>query len=132
MPAKPALPAGNGEWILMVDDEDSIRKMTGIALEKNGYKVLAAKDGIDALTIYAQYLNKISVVVTDVMMPLLDGVKLTRALKEMNPDIAVIAATGQPDEARESELEQLGVKTILLKPYSTGKLLDALHQTIHG
>jgi PAS domain S-box-containing protein len=132
LPAKPALQSGNGEWILLVDDEDAIRTMTGIALKANGYNVLAAKDGIEALTIYAQYLNKIAVVLTDLMMPLLDGVKLTRALKEMNGDVAVIAATGQPDEVREMELEQLGVKMILQKPYSTARLLDALHHTIHG
>jgi len=131
-PEKPASHSGNGEWILLVDDEAAIRTVTKVALTGHGYNVLVATDGIDALTIYAQHINKIAVVLTDLMMPLLDGVKLTRALREMNKGIAVIAATGQPDETREAELEQLGVKTILQKPYSTSDLLEALHQTIHG
>jgi two-component system cell cycle sensor histidine kinase/response regulator CckA len=66
-----------------------------------------------------------------VMMPLLDGTKLTRALKKMNNDVSIIAATGQADEARHSELKQLGVRAILQKPYRTDKLLAALHETIH-
>jgi len=131
-PAKPALKNGNGEWILLVDDEASIRTVTAAALKASGYHVLAAKDGIDALTIYAEHLNKVAVVLTDLMMPLLDGVKLTQALMAMNKGVAVIAATGQPDEAREAELNQLGVKAILQKPYSTATLLDALHHAIHG
>ena len=132
LPEKPVSQSGNGEWILLVDDEAAIRTVTKVMLTANGYNVLVAKDGIDALTMYAQHINQIAVVLTDMMMPLLDGVKLTGALREMNKSIAVIAATGQPDEARETELKQLGVKTILQKPYSTGKLLEALHHTIHG
>jgi PAS domain S-box-containing protein len=129
---RPASQSGNGEWILLVDDEAAIRTITKVVLTNNGYNVLVATDGIDALTIYAQHLNKIAVVLTDLMMPLLDGVKLTLALREMNRGVVVIAATGQPDEARESELHQLGVETILQKPYSTGKLLEAIHHAIHG
>jgi CheY-like chemotaxis protein len=129
---RPAYSAGNGEWILMADDEPAVRKATESMLKRNGYNVLVATDGIDALTIYAQRMDDIKIVLTDVMMPLLDGTKLTRALKRMNSDIAVIAATGQADEARHTELRQLGVREILQKPYRTDKLLAALHETIHG
>jgi hypothetical protein len=129
---RPAYSTGNGEWILMADDEPAVRKATESMLKRNGYNVLVATDGIDALTIYAQRMDDIKIVLTDVMMPLLDGTKLTRALKRMNSDIAVIAATGQADEARHTELRQLGVREILQKPYRTDKLLAALHETIHG
>jgi two-component system, cell cycle sensor histidine kinase and response regulator CckA len=123
---------GNGEWLLIADDEPAVRKATETMLKRNGYNVLVATDGLDALTIYAQRMDDIKIVLTDVMMPLLDGTKLTRALKRMNSDVAVIAATGQADEARYSELKQLGVREILQKPYRTDKLLAALHDTIHG
>jgi PAS domain S-box-containing protein len=129
---RPALPAGNGELILIADDESSVRKVTETMLRRNGYDVVLANDGLDALTVYAQRRNDIRVVLTDVMMPVLDGTKLTRALKRMNSDVAIIAATGQADDSRHSELKQLGVRTILIKPYSTEKLLVALNQTIHG
>ena len=128
---RPATKAGNGEWILVADDEPAVRKVTETMLQRHGYNVIVATDGIDALTIYAQRMNQIKIVLTDVMMPLLDGTKLTRALKRMNSNVAIIAATGQADDARHSELKQLGVKAILLKPYRTDKLLAALHDTIH-
>lgn len=128
----PEMPSGNGEWILVADDETAVRKVTEAVLRRNGYNVIAAIDGIEALTIYAQRMTQIRIVLTDVMMPLLDGAKLTRALKRMNNDVAIIAATGQADESRQSELRQLGAKAILLKPFRTEKLLTTLHETIHG
>jgi PAS domain S-box-containing protein len=125
-------PTGNGEWILIADDESAVRKITETMLRRNGYNVLAAADGVDALSIYAERRADIRIVITDVMMPLLDGTKLTRALRKMNNDVAIIAATGQADEFRQSELRQLGVKTVLIKPYRTDKLLTALHETLNG
>jgi hypothetical protein len=127
-----ALMAGNGEWVLVADDEPAVRKMTEAMLKRNGYNVLVATDGVDALAIYAQRMGQIKIVLTDVMMPLLDGAKLTRALKKMNSDVAIIAATGLADESRQSELKQLGARAILIKPYRTDKLLAALHESIHG
>jgi PAS domain S-box-containing protein len=129
---RPAAPMGKGEWILVADDELAVRKVTETMLKRNGYNVLLATDGVEALTIYAQRMNEIKIVLTDVMMPLLDGAKLTCALKRMNSRVAIIATTGQADESRQSELKQLGVKSILLKPYPTEKLLAALHETIHS
>ncbi|MGA3171198.1 MAG: PAS domain S-box protein [Chthoniobacteraceae bacterium] len=128
---RPLLPVGNGELVLLADDEPAVRKVTETMLRRNGYNVLVATDGIEALSIYAQRMHEIRIVLTDVMMPLLDGTKLTRALKRMNKDVDIIAATGQADEARQSELKQLGIKSILLKPYRTDKLLGALHEIIN-
>jgi len=129
---RPRVVAGKGEWILMADDEPAVRKATESMLTRNGYNVLVATDGIDALTIYAQRMTDIKIVLTDVMMPLLDGMKLTRALKKMNSNVHVIAATGQADESRMAELRQLGVRDILLKPYRTEKLLATLNDTLNG
>jgi len=127
---RPALPLGNGELVLLADDEAAVRNVTETMLKRNGYNVIVAMDGVEALSIYAQRMHEIRIVLTDVMMPLLDGTKLTRALKKMNKDVAIIAATGQADEARQSELKQLGINSILLKPYRTDKLLGALHEII--
>ncbi len=127
---RPALPPGNGEWVLVAEDEPAVRRVTETMLRRHGYNVLVATDGVDALSIYAQRMHDIRIVLTDVMMPVLDGTKLARALKRMNKDVAIIAATGQADEARQSELKQIGIKSILLKPYHTDKLLGALHEII--
>ena len=128
---QPALPMGSGEWILLADDELVIRRITCEMLTRHGYNVLVAADGVDALSIYAQHMREIRVVLTDVMMPLIDGVALTRALKKMNGEVRIIASTGQADDSRRSELEQLGVKEFLIKPYVAEKLLTAIRETIH-
>jgi len=128
---KPELPLGNGEWILLADDEPIIRKITSEMLTRHGYNVLVANDGVDALSIYAQHMREIKVVLTDIMMPLIDGVALTRALKKMNSEVRIIASTGQADDSRRAELEQIGINGFLIKPYAADKLLTAIHATLH-
>ena len=65
------------------------------------------------------------------MMPLIDGVALTRALKKMNSEVRIIASTGQADDSRRAELEQIGINGFLIKPYAADKLLTAIHATLH-
>ena len=125
-----APPEGNGELILVVDDEQSIRETAQIILEKHGYKVLVAADGTDALAIFAQHMNEIKAVLTDVMMPYRDGVTLIRTLRKMKPAIAVIASTGRSDNQRVKELGGLNVSVCLIKPYDSRKLLMAIRDAV--
>ncbi|WP_338421586.1 response regulator [Nostoc flagelliforme] len=77
------LPLGHGEVILVVDDEDSIREVTQTWLEKNAYKVLVASDGIDAIALYTEHQQEISVVLVDMMMPCMDGPTSINVLKKL-------------------------------------------------
>jgi PAS domain S-box-containing protein len=126
------LPLGNGELILVVDDEESIREITRGTLETFGYTVLTASDGTEAVALYADRKNEIAVVLTDMMMPFMDGPATIRALQKMNPKIKIIAASGltAAHKAGESSLE--GVEIFLTKPYTAEKLLKALAQTLHA
>ncbi len=117
---------GNGELILLVEDEASIRRVTRMVLEKNNYRVLEANDGTEALAIFAQKMDAINAVFTDMMLPYMDGVALIRALKRMKTDIVFIASTGQGEEPRVTELQELGVTNFLAKPYDSGKLLSTM------
>jgi PAS domain S-box-containing protein len=117
---------GNGELILVVEDEASIRRITRMVLEKNNYRVLEANDGTEALAIFAQQMDAIDAVFTDMMLPYMDGVALIRALKKMKTDVVFIASTGQAEEPRVTELQELGVTNFLAKPYDSGKLLSAI------
>jgi len=126
------MPQGEGETILVVDDEVFIAKMTTVVLEKNGYKVLAAAEGSDALALYKEHASEIKIVLTDVMMPGMDGVHLARALKEINQQVKIIAFTGQATETRQAELRSLGVHRILSKPFDAKKLLTTLHDALHA
>lgn len=121
---------GHGEWILIVDDESEIRTMTAAVLTQYGYHVLTAADGAEAVSIYAQRSADIRVVLTDIMMPVVDGVALCRVLRKMNPEVSLLVATGYADESRAQELRSLNVSEVLSKPFSTGILLAALDTAI--
>jgi hypothetical protein len=127
---QPVIYRGNGELLLIVDDEPSIRQVTAAILRKHGYEALLASDGTDALATYAQRNGSIAAVLTDVVMPYIDGVALTRALKKLNPEVKIIASTGQGESARTGELQSLGVDSFLSKPYTTEKLLQAVHELL--
>ncbi|HEX4946595.1 MAG TPA: PAS domain S-box protein, partial [Blastocatellia bacterium] len=124
------LPMGHGELILIVDDEKAIREITQGTLESFGYRVLTAADGTEALVLYAQHKDEIHLVLTDMMMPYLDGLALIRALLKINPSVQVIASSGLTETERTHEAEQLGVKTYLAKPYTAHELLQTLHQAL--
>lgn len=125
--AVPEAPRGHGELILVVEDEPDIRKVTRDILLKHGYHVITATDGADAIVQYAQNRDAIQAVVTDLDMPLMDGVTLIRMLNKINPSVAVLVSSGIASEreleARMPELQALGVGPILIKPYSVQKML---------
>ena len=125
------LPTGNGELILVVDDEESIREITRGTLETFGYNVLTASDGTEALAIYADRKNDIAIVLTDMVMPFMDGPATIRALQRMNPAVRIIAASGLGTGQRAGEGPLEGVSIFLNKPYTAEKLLKTLAQLLN-
>ena len=124
------LPLGHGELILVVDDEESIREITRGTLEAFGYSVLTASDGTEALAIYADKKNEIAAVLTDMVMPFMDGPATIRALQRMNPKVRIIAASGIGAGQRAGEGALEGVSVFLNKPYTAEKLLKTLAQVL--
>jgi PAS domain S-box-containing protein len=123
---------GNGELILVVDDEPSILRITKTILEKHNYRVLSANDGPEALASIAEQKSFINAVLTDVSMPYMDGVALIRATKKMRPNMAFIVSTGQGEETHVSELQGLNVTNFLTKPYDTKRLLKTIRCSLKG
>jgi CheY-like chemotaxis protein len=124
-----ALPRGNGELILVVDDEVAIREITGATLETFGYRVLTAADGTEALALYAERKGEIALVLTDMVMPFMDGPATIRALQRMNPLVKIIAASGLAQGVRANDAP-IGVSTFLNKPFTAERLLKALAQVL--
>lgn len=124
------LPKGHGELILVVDDEDSIREITKTSLEKNAYRVLVAKDGIEAIALYSQHKEEISAVLIDMMMPSMDGQTTIRLLQKMNSQVKIIAVSGISSNYQLGRLENMGVKAFLAKPYTAKELLKTIHSAI--
>lgn len=130
--AQTDLPLGNGELILVVDDEESIREITRGTLETFGYTVLTASDGTEALALYADKKNEIAVVLTDMVMPFMDGPATIRALQRMNPKVRIIAASGLGTGHRAGEGTLEGVSVFLNKPYTAEKLLKTLADVLRS
>ena len=121
---------GNGELILLVDDEPSILRVTSMILDTKNYRVLCATDGPEALAVFAQQMDSVKAVLTDIMLPFVDGVALIRTIKKLKPDMAFIASTGHGDEPRHPELRELGVENFLVKPYDMETLLKTLRDAL--
>lgn len=119
-------PTGKGELVLIVDDEENIRQITSATLEKFGYKTLTASDGTEALAIYAQNSTDIKIILTDMAMPFMDGTATIRALRKLNPDLPIIAASGLPP----ADVNSLNVNAFLSKPYTAEKLLTTLSKIL--
>ncbi|MEC4819655.1 MAG: response regulator, partial [Scytonema sp. PMC 1069.18] len=119
------MPSGNGELVLVVDDEAEILETTKVVLETYNYKVLTASDGIEAIALYAQHKDKINVVLMDMMMPSMDGTTTIRALQKMNAGVKIIAVSGLL--ANDKLVGATGVKTFIAKPYTAKELLQTLY-----
>jgi two-component system cell cycle sensor histidine kinase/response regulator CckA len=124
------LPRGKGETILVVDDETSIRNITRQTLENFGYCVLTATDGADGVAIYAQHAAEIDIVLTDMMMPILAGHPMIRALRRINPLVKVITTSGLDASDGETVGAGDGGKYFLLKPYTAATLLNSVRATL--
>ncbi|NOX87667.1 MAG: PAS domain S-box protein [Calditrichaeota bacterium] len=118
---------GNGELILVVDDEAAIREITRTTLESNGYKVITAADGTEAVAIYARQKEKIDLVITDMSMPFMDGNATIHAMKKLNPRIKIIAVSGRAESDCGLTKESV---TFLSKPFSAETLLKSVHETL--
>jgi PAS domain S-box-containing protein len=123
----PELPRGHGELVLVVDDEPAVREITQLTLEAFGYRVLVAVDGSDAVAIYARRGDEIAVVLTDMMMPVMDGPATIRVLRKMNPLVRIIAASGRDANAHGVGL---GITHFLPKPYAADRLLTTLRDAL--
>ncbi|MEO7996171.1 MAG: PAS domain S-box protein [Gemmatimonadaceae bacterium] len=124
------LPRGHGELILVVDDELSVRQITQQTLEAFGYRVVLAADGAEAVAIYAAQREKISAVLTDMMMPIMDGPATIQVLRKLEPTLRIIAASGLSISGQSAQAANLGIKHFLAKPYSADALLTALQRIL--
>ncbi|HAM70670.1 MAG TPA: hybrid sensor histidine kinase/response regulator [Verrucomicrobiales bacterium] len=129
-PPAPVLHRGQGECILVIDDEASFREISRSILEKHGYRVLTAAEGNEALSVMGQHRGQIHLAITDMMMPVLDGSATMRGLRKIDPQIRLIATSGMPVGERFQPLGTAERIPFLLKPYSALRLLEAAHDAL--
>ncbi|MGM3306430.1 response regulator [Anabaena sp. WFMT] len=123
-------PQGNGELILVVDDEAAIRDITKKSLESYTYNVITARDGIEAIALYVEHRDEISLVLIDMVMPCMDGITSIRTLQKINPDVEIIAVSGLVSSDKVNAAYNLGVKAFLYKPFTANQLLQTIKTVI--
>ncbi|MFL6246606.1 MAG: ATP-binding protein, partial [Thermoanaerobaculia bacterium] len=121
----PPIVSGNGELVLVIDDEMAIRDVTAATLESFGYRVLTASDGSEGIALYARN-SDIAVVLTDMLMPVLDGPTTIRALRKLNPNVRVIGMSGYTRQRLSGAAPDL----MLQKPFRASELLNAIHSML--
>lgn len=123
-------PSGAGELILLVDDEEAIRRSTRKLLERKGYRVMEAGDGFEALGLCSRRKEEIRTIILDMWMPFMDGAVLIRELEKMCPEIPVIVVSGLPGLRADAESASPAVKAFLAKPSTAARLLTTLRKVL--
>lgn len=123
-------PTGTRELVMIVDDEDFITQLGAIVLAEEGYRVITAKDGMQALEIYRELKEAIDLVILDFSMPQMDGSDVFDELQAINPKASVILSSGFAEQGRLRTMLERGLRGFIPKPYTQKKLLTQIRQTL--
>ncbi|AFY87114.1 hybrid sensor histidine kinase/response regulator [Chroococcidiopsis thermalis] len=123
-------PYGNGELILVVDDEAGVREATKTSLETFNYKVVTASDGIEAIATYAEHRDRIDLILIDMLMPAMDGITTIRTIQKLNPQTKIIATSGLAAQDKFHGMTDIEVQAFLAKPYTAQELLQTMKQVL--
>jgi CheY-like chemotaxis protein len=124
------LTRGHGQTILVVDDEEPMRLVAKRALESNGYKVITAPNGQEAMRLFILNQSEIRLVLTDMMMPVMDGLKLARALRVLDEQLPILASSGLDFAEKTKGMEEGLIMDFLSKPYDVPILLKVIQQQL--
>ena len=123
-------PKGNREVILLVDDETEIAELAAEMLTDEGYKVILARDGFEALKIYQQIPKQIRLVILDFFLPVMDGDAVFDELRALNPEVAVVLSSGFAEQSKLGNMLAQGLRGFIPKPYTRDKLLEQVRSTL--
>lgn len=126
------LPCGQGELILVVDDDDTLRDAARRTLERHGYTTVFAANGAEGVTEFTRHLGKIAAVLTDLAMPVMDGAAMSRAIAAVDASVPIVAASGlDTDDDLVRELGAL-IAAFVAKPYTAEALLTTVHRVVEA
>jgi two-component system, cell cycle sensor histidine kinase and response regulator CckA len=126
------LPTGNGQNVLVVDDEEAIRQLTRQTLESYGYRTLGASNGAEALVVLNKSDPAVDLVLTDMMMPVMDGAALAAELANSHPGLPIIATSGLNANGGVTRASLSGVRNFLPKPFTTETLVRSVAESLRG
>ena len=128
---KEAIATGH-ERILLVDDEPALAELGKQMLERFGYEVAVRMSSVDALEMFRSQPDRFDLVITDMTMPKMMGDKLAKKLVEIRPDIPIIICTGYSERMSEEKAKRIGVKALVMKPFTVKDLVNTVRKIIDG
>jgi CheY-like chemotaxis protein len=137
-PKAPPIPAsikvlndkGSRELILIVEDEREVAELAGKVLTDEGYKVILARDGFEALKTYQQISAHVGLVILDYFLPVMDGYAVFEELLALNPRVAVVLSSGFNEQGKLNSMLARGLRGFIPKPYTAEKLLTQIRSTL--
>jgi DNA-binding response OmpR family regulator len=118
--------------ILVVEDEEALVRLLNKLLPRQGYRVLAAMDGEQGLAVYQDHKSEIDIVLLDLGLPRMTGMDVIPKLREQNPDVNIVIATGYLEPEVKTELLRAGVKEYIHKPYLLNEVLEKLDAVLEN
>ncbi len=118
---------GRRAVVLVVDDDDMVRSTTRRLLERHGWRVLDAANGDDAISLFRAHADELAVMLSDVRMPIMDGVQLAALIRDVRPDFPIVFFSDDLDQADAVILSSIA---LVQKPFSTADLLRALQAAV--
>ena len=125
-------PEGGRELILIVDDEPEIAEFASTILAEEGYKVIVARDGFEALRVFQQIHGQIGLIILDFFLPVMDGDAVFEELKAINPSVNVVLSSGFAEQNKIGAMLAQGLRGFIPKPYTREKLLEQVRSTIEA
>jgi CheY-like chemotaxis protein len=123
-------PTGQRELVMIVDDEDLVTMLAQRVLTDEGYRIVTAKDGFQAIEIYRKLREQISLIILDFTMPVMDGADVFAELLEINPKAPVVLSSGFAEQERLRSMLARGLRGFIPKPYTQQKLLAQIRSVL--
>jgi CheY-like chemotaxis protein len=123
-------PKGGRELILIIDDEPEIAEFASTILAEQGYKVIVARDGFEALKIFQQIHDQIRLIILDFFLPVMDGDAVFEELKALDPGVNVVLSSGFAEQNKIGAMLAQGLRGFIPKPYTPEKLLEQVQTAI--
>ena len=123
-------PNGAGEYLLLIEDEPDVADLASEMLAEEGYRVIIAHDGFEALKIYEHMRKQIGLVILDYFLPVIDGDAVFEELRTLNPSVNVVLSSGFAEQTKIASMLSQGLRGFIPKPYSRDKLLEQVRSTL--
>ena len=125
-------PHGSREYLLLIEDELDVADLASEMLAEEGYRVVVAHDGFEALKIYERMGKQIGLVILDYFLPVIDGDAVFEELRAINPKVNVVLSSGFAEQTKIASMLAQGLRGFIPKPYSRLKLLEQVRSTLNA